>query len=109
MSPVVGGDCCARPAADTNANDIAAAKEINRIEILLPKAFDLTLFTLSIYWPPRSKLMISDFRRPEILGPDPGKGAVFIGLLGPAQPRRPDLPQELPTNDAQRSFALTRR
>ena len=38
MSPVVGGDCCARPAADTNANDIAAKKEINRIDILLLKA-----------------------------------------------------------------------
>ena len=37
MSPVVG-DCCARPAADTNANDIAAKKEINRIDILLLKA-----------------------------------------------------------------------
>jgi hypothetical protein len=37
VSPVVG-DCCARPAADTNANDIAVKKEINRIDILLLEA-----------------------------------------------------------------------
>ena len=43
MSPVVG-DCCAKPAADTNANDIAAKKEINRIDILLLKAAILPSF-----------------------------------------------------------------
>jgi hypothetical protein len=38
VSPVVGAGCWAKAATDTSANEIAVAKEINRIEILLPKA-----------------------------------------------------------------------